>query len=172
MATLGKRKERKILTLYEVTGAFVDLSVDDESTEEEFSEKLKNLEMMLDEKVSNGIGLIRNWKGDVDAIDAEIKRLTQRKKTFENRIASVKNYYLGELSAIGKKKVVTPIGAMTVAKAGGKKPLKIDDETLIPQEFKKIIYEPDKEKIRTALEGGADISGVHLEERGTYLKIS
>lgn len=161
-------------TLYELTGAFADLSVDDELTEEEFAEKLQGLEMELDAKVENGIGLILDWKSKADAIDAEIKRLTQRKKSFENRISSVKNYYLNELSAIGKKKIVTPIGTMTVAKAGGKVPLKIDDEGLIPKDFfnQRTVYEIDKEKIRTALEGGAKISGAHLEQRGSYLKIS
>ena len=51
-------------------------------------------------------------------------------------------------------------------------PLKIDDENLIPQDFKKIVYEVDKDKLREVLEDGEIISGAHLEERGSYLKIS
>lgn len=160
------------MKLYELTGAFADLSFDDELTDEQFAEKLQSLEMELDSKVENGIGLIQNLKLTADAMKAEESRLKLRRTALENRISQVKDYYLQELSAIGKKKIVTARGTMTIAKAGGKKPLKIDDETLIPQDFKKIIYEVDKEKIRTAIESGAEVSGAHLEERGTYLKIS
>ena len=160
-------------TLYELTGAFADLSIDNEElTDEEFSEKLQALEMELDAKVENGIALIKNYKALADAIKAETDKLNQRKKTLENRIDNIKSYYLGELSAIGKKKIVTPKGTMTIAKAGGKLPMKIDNEELIPQDYKKIVYEVDKEKVRTALENGAEVNGAHLEQRGTYLKIS
>lgn len=160
------------MKLYEITEQFTDLLYNEEMTEEEIKSQLENLDMELENKVENGIGLLKNLLATSDAMKAEIQKLTSRKKTLENRISQIKDYYQAELSAIGKKKILTSRGAMSIAKCGGKLPMKIDDENLIPQDFKKIVYEVDKDKLREALEDGEIISGAHLEERGTYLKIS
>lgn len=159
-------------TLYELTEAFQELYVNDELTDEEVEEKLQALNMELDAKVANGIGLIQTLKAAIEGMKAEETRLKQRRSALENRISKIKDYYQSELTAIGKKKILTSRGTMTIAKCGGKVPLKIDDENLIPQDFKKIVYEVDKDKLREALEDGEIISGAHLEERGSYLKIS
>ena len=159
-------------TLYELSDAFQELYINDEITNEELEEKLQALNMELDAKVANGIGLIQTLKVAVDGMKNEETRLKQRRSALENRIATIKDYYQSELTRIGKKKILTSRGTMTIAKCGGKMPMKIDDENLVPQNFKKIIYEVDKEKLREALEDGEIISGAHLEERGTYLKIS
>ncbi len=159
-------------TLYELSGAFQELYADDEMTNEELEEKLQALNMELDAKVANGIGLIQTLKVAADGMKAEEMRLKQRRSALENRIATIKDYYQSELTRIGKKKILTERGTMTIARCGGKKPIKIDNENLIPQDFKKIIYEVDKDKLREALEDGEIISGAHIEERGYYLKIS
>ena len=160
------------MKMYELTDAFIELATNEELTDEEIQAQLENLEMELEEKVANGIGLIQSLKATADAMNNEIQRLSLRKKALENRIVKIKNYYESELSRIGKKKILTSRGTMTITKCGGKMPMKIDDENLVPQNFKKIVYEVDKEKLREALEDGEIISGAHLEERGTYLKIS
>lgn len=127
--------------------------------------------MELDEKVSNGIGLIQDLNATATAMKAEENRLRQRRTAIENRIERIKQIYQYTLAAMDLKKVVTPRGAMSIAKCGGKKPLKID-ESLLPKDYFKFVPEVDKEKIRTALESGAEVQGAYLEERGTYLKIS
>ena len=159
-------------SLYEISGAFMEIAADENLTGEEVTEKLQGLEMELDAKVENGIGLIQSLKVTAEGMGAEIKRLNQRKKSIENRIATISDYYLNHLSAMGKTKILTSRGTMTVAKSGGKLPMKIDDKNLVPMDFKKIVYEVDKDKLREALEDGEIISGAHLEVRGNYLKIS
>lgn len=161
-------------TLREITGAYADVAFDDDLTTEQIREKINALNEKIEIKCENGINLTQNLQSKANAMDAEIKRLTQCKKAIENRIARIKEYYLYELSSIGKKKVLTNLGTMTVAKVGGKLPLKIDDENAIPQEYfnQRTVYELDKEKLRTAIEGGEMVKGAHLEERGSYLKIS
>ena len=159
-------------TLYELSDAFLNIATDEELSDEEIQEQLAKLEMELEEKVSNGIGLIQSLKATADGMKAEENRLKQRRTALENRIGKIKDYYQSELAAMGKKKILTPRGAMTIAKCGGKMPLKIDDENLSPQNFWRKIYEVDKDKLREALEDGEIISGAHLEERGNYLKIS
>ena len=127
--------------------------------------------MELEEKVSNGIGLIQNLKATAEGMKAEENRLKQRRTAIENQIEHIKQIYQYTLAAMNLKKVVTARGAMSIAKVGGKKSLKFD-ESLLPKDYFKMVYEVDKEKIRTAIESGAEVQGAYLEERGSYLKIS
>ena len=160
------------MKLYELTDAFQELYESEEMTDAEVEEKLQALNMELDAKVENGIGLIQTLKVAVDGMKAEETRLKQRRTALENRISKIKDYYQSELTAIGKTKIFTSRGTMAIAKCGGKMPLKIDDESLLPKEYKRIVYEVDRKKLREDLEDGLYIKGAHLEERGSYLKIS
>lgn len=170
-------------TLYDMTARFNNLfelctyyedddSVDDSAFLDELEKILKSVEYELEVKVSNGISLIQSLKSISGGMDGEIKRLQKRKRAVDNRIEIIKQYYLDNLVAMGKTKISTARGTMTVAKAGGKKPLIIDDDSVISNDYKKIIREIDKEKIRRALESGLSVDGAHLEERKHYLKIS
>lgn len=163
--------------LYEISWGYenvLDMCYDDNADESTISAALAQLEGELTDKVADGIALIQTLKATAEGMDAEIKRLTASKKALEKRVEVIKNYYLENLQRIGKAKVQTSRGAMTVAKVGGLKPLKIDDEDLIPLDFRREVITSaiDKDAIRTALERGIEISGAHLEERGKYLRIS
>lgn len=164
-------------TLYQISSDFervLDLCYDETVSDEEIQSALAQLEGELTEKVSNGIAVIQTLKATADAADTEIKRLCQYRRTIESRVNFLKAYYLEHLTRIGKTKVLTERGAMTISKAGGLKPIKIDDEELIPLEFKRIISNSviDKDALREALERGDQITGAHLEPRTNYLRIS
>lgn len=167
-------------TLYELASDFNDIfdvmaeeNLDSDTLMVLMHDAETNMTAIAD-KVSNGIGLIRSLENVRDGLDAEIKRLQIRKKSVEGNICNIKEYYLQNLSSIGAKKIVTPRGNMTVAKVGGKQPLTIDDEALVPSDFKIPVttYKVDKEKIRASIAKGETVPGAHLAERGFYLKIS
>ena len=165
----GRDKEMK---LYEISAEFEELLTDDELTDEELQEKLQNLEMAVEDKCQNAIGLLRTLANRSNAYDAEQKRLAALKKSTDNRIAQVKAYYLDELSRIGMKRVQTSLGVMSIAKAGGKRSLEVDDETLIPKEYFDNVPTLNRDRLRENLENDEVIPGAHLKERGTYLRIS
>ena len=148
-----------------------ELCLDDNVDLDNLENALQSVEGELEEKVANGIGLIQELKYHADAMGEESKRLATRKKAIENKIDCLKNYYLDHLRIMGKSKVLTNRGTMSIVKAGGKRPLKIDNEDLIPAEFKYLVPQIDKDTLRQALESGEEIQGAHLEERGQYLKI-
>lgn len=163
--------------LYEISADFervLDMCYDETASNEEIQTVLEQLEGELAEKVGNGIAVIQTLKATADATNAEIQRLTQYKRSLESRVNFLKVYYLDHLTRIGKTKVMTARGAMTISKAGGLKSLKIEDEELIPMEFKRVVSSTiiDKDALRTALERGKEVSGARLEERGNYLRIS
>ena len=159
------------MKLYEIEDKLVELFDNEDLTDDEIAEQLENLQMALEEKVCNGIGLIQNLKATAEGMKNEESRLKLRRVAIENRIERIKQIYQYTLSAMNLKKVVTARGAMSIAKVGGKKSLKYD-ESLLPKDFFKVVYEVDKEKIRTAIENGATVQGAFLEDRGSYLKIS
>ncbi len=164
-------------TLYNITERYqnlLDLCDDENVNPELIDSALAQLDGEIEDKVSGGIAVIQELKHRAAAIDAEIKRLSQMKKTTEARIEHIKQYYFDNLTSIGKTKIWTDRGTMTIAKSGGKRPLVIDDEDLIPFDFKQIVSTTviDKDTIREALERGVEVDGAHLGERTKYLKIS
>lgn len=162
--------------LYELSNQYLDLldACDGELDDIEMAEKLNSVELGIENKVSNGIALIQTLQRRVEGYDAEITRLVNLKKAAEKNAAKIKQYYLDNLRYIGKTKVATPIGTMAVVKSGGKRKMVIDDENLVPSDFKFTRYEEviDKDALRDSLENGEIVDGAHLEERGQYLKIS
>ena len=75
---------------------------------------------------------------------------------------------------MGKTKVPTKYGVMSVQNNGGKAPLKVDNEDLIPAEYLTIVpahTEVNHEALYAALKDGATVPGAHLETRGRSLRI-
>ena len=161
-------------TLYDISNRYQnlwELCMDENIDLDMLEEALQSVEGELEDKVTNGIGLIQELKYHADAMSEEVKRLSSRKRALENKIECIKKYYLERLQKMGKSKVLTNRGTMSVVKSGGKCPMKIDDEALVPPEFKYIVTEVDKDALRQALESGKIIQGAHLEERTYFLKI-
>ena len=160
------------MTLYDLSENYLEILAQCDEDNAEITDALNAVESDIEDKVKNGIGLIQTLKRRAENYDAEIKRLSALKKATENNLERIKQNYLENLRRIGKTKVITPIGTMKVSRAGGVRPLKIDDENLIPLDFKftRTVDVIDKDQLRLALEQGQTIEGAHLEERGYYLK--
>jgi hypothetical protein len=71
----------------------------------------------------------------------------------------------------GKLKLETPRFKLSVAGNGGKQSLEIDDPSALDPAFQRIVREPDKDVIRSALDSGIEIAGCRLLPRGTSLRI-
>ena len=124
----------------------------------------------INSKIENYGFVIRNLESDSDALDAEIKRLMDRKKTTDKAIDRMKEMVMNAMKATDKTKITTPHFKFTVAKAGGKTPVKITGD--VPHEWCKVKYEPDKDKIRTAMEEDGEIFDfAELGERTEYLRM-
>ena len=161
-------------TLYQLADDYLELwelCIDEDADIQNVVSKMLAIDDLIDSKVANGIAIIQDLKFHAQAMDDESKRLAARKKALDNKIDWLKNYYLDNLQAVGKLKVLTPRGTMSVVKAGGKRPLKIDNEQLIPDSFKFNVPIVNKDALRSALESGQIVAGAHLEDRGKYLKI-
>lgn len=134
-----------------------------EFTAEDVADTLEGLEGALGDKLDAIMIYVRNIEGDVETLAKESKRLSDRKKQFENQIKNLKQYALTCLLASGKDGLKTLKNTFT-ARAGLVRVI-IDNEALIPDALVDVqtITAPDKKGIKEAIENGIDIPGAHLE---------
>ena len=99
----------------------------------------------------------------------EIDRLSDKLEAIDNNERRMKDSLYAAMVAMDKRKIETDLHKFSIRKAGGKQTMTITGE--VPDNFQKVILEPDNKKIREALEAGEVLDFAHLEERGEYLKI-
>lgn len=134
--------------------------VDFETGEILDSERLDRLNMALNEKRENIALYIKNLVADSKAIDEEIKNLTARKKSINNKIDWLKQYLASDLQG---NKFETPKVVVSFRKS---KSVDIQPNAEIPNEFL-IQQEPklDKAGLKKAIQSGAVIAGVRIIEK-------
>ena len=163
--------------LYELAAGFnalFDLVLDESMDLQLLEEGLQSIECEIEEKCANGIALIKSLEAYAEAYSKEEKRFEAQRQILENRIKRIKEWYRQNLDAMGKTKVPTRYGVMSVQKNGGRQPLKIDNAALIPDAY--LITVPEhkdvnREALYEALSGGEEVPGAHLETRGRSLRI-
>ncbi|UBX48906.1 siphovirus Gp157 family protein [Providencia alcalifaciens] len=134
-----------------------------EFTAEDIADTLQGIEGELGDKLDAIMLYARNLEGQAKTLDEESKRLTDRKKSFENQVKNLKKYALDCLLTSGLDKLKTTKNTFT-ARAGIVRVI-IDNEAALPDALVdvQIITAPDKKKIKEAIENGTDVPGAHLE---------
>lgn len=130
-------------TLYEIKGQFKELmEMADECnlTQDDIKDTLEGLDYELEEKADAYAKVIRTLECDVDSVDAEIKRLTDKKRRIQNNISSMKRSLESTMIELGKKKIKTPLFGFNIQK--NPPSVNILDESKVPDNFR--IKQPDK----------------------------
>lgn len=130
-------------TLYEIKGQFKELmEMADECnlTQDDIKDTLEGLDYELEEKADAYAKVIRTLECDVDSVDAEIKRLTDKKRRIQNNIGSMKRSLESTMLELGKKKIKTPLFGFNIQK--NPPSVNILDESKVPDNFR--IKQPDK----------------------------
>lgn len=155
--------------LYELTWKYKEIQ-NHLLNDDDYPVELIAADEEINSKIENYGFVIRNMESDSDALDAEIKRLMDRKKTTDKAIDRMKDMVMQAMKATDKTKITTPHFKFTVARAGGKTPVVINGD--VPHEWCKVKYEPDKDKIRKAIEeDGEVLDFAELGERTEYLRM-
>ncbi|MEO9497675.1 MAG: siphovirus Gp157 family protein [Vibrio splendidus] len=152
------------MKLYELTEA-VDKLHDDESIDEQtLKDTLESIEGDISDKGVSIVKLSNAWESDIDAIDAEIKRLQLRKKSLKSRSDSLRDYLKYNMQRSGISKIECSLFTITLKK--GRSVVSIADESLIPDDYVnvKTTVSPDKVAILKALKEGEEIEGAELSE--------
>jgi hypothetical protein len=153
--------------LYTITEQFKELSALAENADEDLAVALRDtmeaIEGEFQEKGKAIAMVTLNIDGDLEAIQSQIDRLTERKRIITNRKESLKEYLRTNMDAAGITKITHPLFTITCGK--GKPIVVIDDEKAIPDEFVnvKVTSAPDKAAIAKAIKDGQEVPGAHTE---------
>ncbi|MEY0290966.1 siphovirus Gp157 family protein [Providencia rettgeri] len=130
---------------------------------EEIADTLEGIEGELGDKLDAIMVHVRNIEGQAKTLDEESKRLSERKKSFENQAKNLKKYALTCLLATGLDNLKTLKNTFTARK--GSTSVVIDDEDLLPNDLVQVqvVTTPDKKAIKDAIEKGKKVAGAHLE---------
>jgi hypothetical protein len=138
---------------------------------EAFADTFEALEGQFNDKAVSVIHVVKNMDSDVDALDAEIKRLTDRKKVIKNKQESIREYLRSNMEANEITKIDCPLFSITLAK--GRDVAVIFDESLLPDDYVEVsvIEKPNKAAILKALKADEQIPGARIEKSKTSLRI-
>lgn len=128
----------------------------------------------LTAKVDAYAGLTRQLEAFAATRKAEAKRMADLAKSDENRAKWLKERLLLAMDVIGETRIDGDRYRVSIAKNGGKVPVVVpDDVDALPDAFVRTVVkrDADKDAIREALEGGADVPGCCLGERGRSVRI-
>ncbi|MGB8665885.1 MAG: siphovirus Gp157 family protein [Serratia inhibens] len=139
------------------------IETSDDLTPEMIADTLEGIEGALGDKLDGAFTYVRNLEGLAKTVDEEVKRLTDRKKSFENRAKSIRKYVLACLLASGQDSLKTTTNTFTARK--GVASVVIDNADLLPDELVTVqtLVAPDKKAIKEAIENGVDVKGAHIE---------
>lgn len=160
-------------TLFDLTTeyqALLDLgdSADPED-QQAFLDTLDGLNYEVGMKADDYASVMTLLTGRADTVHEEIQRLQKIEKTLSANIERMKASLQNAMESMGKTEIKTALHTFKVVKNGGKLPLKITGD--VPQEYCRITYEKDTERIRKALDDGKELDFAEYGERGKHLVI-
>lgn len=161
-------------SLYDLKNDYLTLMEYADSTdpddEQVFLDTLEGLMGAVEAKADSYAAVISHMDAHEDLLQKEIDRLTAKKTAISNNKKRMKDSLQAAMIAMDQKTIKTDLHTFRVQKNGGKQPLVIFGN--VPDKFQKIVYEPDKDLIRKALENGEELEFAVLKERGEHLVIS
>jgi len=160
------------LSLYDITNAFPILMEQEEMSKEDKRKVEEELTLLLQQKSQNTIGYVRNIELTIEAMKIEEKRISEQRKTLENRLTKFKEYVKECMEKGGFTKVETELGSLTIAKNPASVEIVNEDE--IPSEFKQevVTVKIDKTAIKNHFKETGEIpTGVNILTNNTSLRI-
>ena len=156
------------MNIYELTGQYQKLQLLIESgdfTEEELQDTFESLDFDIEEKAENYGLVITNLATQAAGLDAEIKRLSERKGMINKNITRMKDNLLGAMKDTGKLKFNTTHFAFSTRKSTSVSIL-VEIEELAAEYIKeKTTKSADKTLIGKALKAGENVFGAMLVEK-------
>lgn len=115
------------------------------------------------------VNLIGDTNSQVVAIDERKKELDRRQARFELRKEAYRVFVRRVMDAAELRKLELPEATLSIK--AGPRAVVITNEAAIPQEFMRIKVEPDKAKIKQAINDGGFVLGAEMSNSQDVLQI-
>lgn len=129
------------------------------------ADTLESVRGPLAEKAQNTAYWILNNEVMVKAIDAAIQKLEARKARYYRRAMGGRTYLLAQMDVAKVDRLDSP--DLEIVRRKNPPKTMIDDVTQIPAEYfhpvKPVTPQPDKDKIKRAIQSGETVPGAHLQ---------
>lgn len=162
-------------SLYELNASYRNLMerlYDDELPEDALIDTLDSIEGAIEDKAEGYSKIIKQFDADIDSINLEVARLTQRKKALENRKELLKGNLFNTMKTVGLAKIKTPLFTVSIQKNGGKRSLVLDVEPdKLPEKYQKITIAANNDALRELMGEAEMCEYCHLAEQGESLRI-
>lgn len=168
------------MKLYDIAADYRRLQdmLDSAETPEEMRQTLQDtLESVsgdFADKAENIAALIAEDRALLSGCEDEITRLRDKCSRIENQIDSMKRYLMNEMQYTGQRKIQAGTWQISIAKNGGKAPIKYAEDLIVdslPDKFIRISKSIDTQAVRDALESGEQLDFAEIGERGESLRI-
>ena len=159
------------MKLYELSQSYVMLQeMAEELDPQTFLDTLDSIKEGFDDKAENTAKLIRSIEGDIEVLKAEEKRLAERRKTYEGKVNTLKEYLQIQMEVAGIEKVKRPL--VTISIRNNPPSVRVLDESLIPSEYMiPQLPKISKKDIKEALKNGEFVPGAELQStKGLVIK--
>jgi hypothetical protein len=144
----------------------------EEMSEEDKKKVEEELTVLLQQKSQNIIGYTRNIELTIEAMKMEEKRISEQRKTLENKVSKFKEYVKECMDKNNITKIETELGSLTITKNPAS--VEIIDENIIPEEFKQevVTVKIDKTAIKNHFKETGEIpEGTNIITTNTSLRI-
>ncbi|MGM0220035.1 siphovirus Gp157 family protein [Enterococcus sp. AZ126] len=152
------------MKLYELTGNYNQvLELAEQLDAETLKDTLDSIDEAIEIKVENTAKVVRSLEGNVDAIDAEIKRLTAKKSTLNNNIKGIKSYMQESMEQVGKDKIKGQL--FNIGIQNNPQSVNVMDEKKINMNY--FIEQPpklDKKLLLADLKEGKEVEGAEIQQ--------
>lgn len=152
------------LKLYELSGDYREaLEVLTDLDDDAVQDTLEGLKGALEKKSINIGYYIGNLEATATAIDNAIEQMEIRKKAFQKKADSIRNWLKLNMESCGISEIIAPEFTLKIVKNPPK--LIIGDEDLIPKRFKEeiITTKINKSWIKSDIKNGEEVQGCNLE---------
>ena len=166
------------MSLYAITtemqailDAVLDGGIDSPEAQDALNEHLSELDTALESKSESYAGFIKELEMRAESRGKEASRIRALAAADDALATRLKEGLKAAMEQTGKLKIEGLRFKLSVAGVGGKQSLVIDDPSALDPAFQRVVREPDKDAIRSALDSGIEIAGCRLLPRGTSLRI-
>jgi len=161
------------MQLYEITENLKQLSqmIEDGVDESQLIDALNDVNEAFEEKAKSILFLIRNIEGNIELSKIEESRLSNRRKSMEKQLDSIKSYLIMNMTESGKTKIDN--GVIKASYIKPKPSLMLSDESVIPDEYRvpKVTIAIDKKLLLSDLKEGKEVKGASIGESKAGLSI-
>lgn len=153
-------------SIYELTEDYMNLlamAEDPDIDEQAFMDTLEGIEGALEDKADGYAKVMKQLEANADGLDAEIKRLQERKSLMAKNVDRMKSTLQKMMETTGKKKFKTELFSFNIQNNPPSLVMDSEDIEVIPMEYL-VPQDPkiDKTKIKADIKAGKEITFAHM----------